>query len=54
VRGDPLITGNAFPSGRRLRNDRILLIDEAVHLYHDGRFWSQDWSGEGAIRRPAE
>lgn len=54
VRRDPLITGNAFPSGRRLRNDRALLIDEAVHLYHDGRFWSQDWGGEGAIRRPSE
>ncbi len=25
--------------------DRALLVNDAVHLYHSGLFWSQDWQG---------
>lgn len=45
---DPLLTGSEQWS-YRLANDRALIIDDAVHLLHRGRFWSQDWSGSEAI-----
>jgi len=44
----PLVTtraGDQSGISRSTTEDRALLIDDAVHCYHDGHFWSQDWAG---------
>ena len=44
----PLITteNNDDWQAARSFEDRALLIDNAVHFYHNGRFWSREWRSD--------